>query len=270
MLRVISCLPASPTSRILLQQILQILRLLLPGILNPLRFGLTNSGAVPNPNKWSYDIGGDGWGNHELEYYTNGNNNNAILDSGFLHIVAKKESMNGMNYTSARMLTKGKAEWLYGRFEIRARVPRGRGTWPAIWLLPSENYYGGWPLSGEIDIMEHVGFDQNNIHFTVHNATFFGGNGKGASKVITTASDSFHVYRCDWTPQGIRGFIDGDQYFEYINNNGGSPYYPYNRKFFMILNVAIGGDWGGQQGVDDSIFPVQMDVDYVKVYKWKP
>jgi len=219
-------------------------------------------------SRWTFQTGGNGWGNDELEYYTDGSN--AKIENGILKIIAKKESMGGRNYTSSRMITKGKGDWLYGRFEIRARVPRGVGTWPAIWMMPTDDSYGGWPKSGEIDIMEHVGFDQNNIHFTVHNQTYFAGNGKGATTLVSTASDSFHVYRCDWTPAGIRGFVDGVPYFEYDNNHGGPAYWPYDKRFYIILNVAIGGAWGGQKGVDDSIFPVSMDVDYVRVYKWIP
>ncbi len=227
-----------------------------------------DSGTSPDTAHWSFEVGGNGWGNNELEYYTDGAN--AKVDSGSLRIIAKKESFGGKNYTSTRMISKGKGDWLYGRFEIRAMVPKGRGTWPAIWLLPTDEEYGGWPNSGEIDIMEHVGFDQNRIHFTVHNATYFAGNGKGADMVVPSATDSFHVYRCDWTPSGIRGYIDGHLYFEYDNNGKGSPYWPYDKRFFMILNVAIGGSWGGQQGVDDSIFPVAMQIDYVRIYKWIP
>jgi beta-glucanase (GH16 family) len=222
--------------------------------------------GAPDPSKWTFETGGNGWGNNELEYYTNGNN--AVIDNDVLKIVAKKESQGGRNYTSSRMITKNKGDWTYGRFEIKARIPKGIGTWPAIWLLATDNVYGGWPNSGEIDIMEHVGFDLNKIHFTVHNKTYNGGNGKGAEKLVSTATDSFHVYRCDWTPAGIRGFIDGEQYFEYSNSNAGIATWPYNQNFFMILNIAVGGNWGGQQGVDDTSFPATMEIDYIKVYKW--
>jgi beta-glucanase (GH16 family) len=225
-----------------------------------------NLNGVPDAAKWTFETGGNGWGNNELEYYTNGNN--AIVDNGVLKIIAKKESVGGRNYTSSRMITKNKGDWTYGRFEIKARIPKGVGTWPAIWMLASNNVYGGWPNSGEIDIMEHVGFDLNKIHFTVHNKTFNGGNGKGAEKMIPDATDSFHIYRCDWTPAGIRGFIDGEQYFEYPNNNYSSEIWPYDQKFFVILNIAVGGNWGGQQGVDDTSFPATMEIDYIKVYKW--
>ena len=220
----------------------------------------------PDNSKWNFELGGNGWGNNELEYYTD--NGNAVIQDGLLKITAKKESLGAYNYTSARMTSKTKGDWKYGRFEIRARIPAGRGTWPAIWLLNSDNAYGDWPRSGEIDIMEHVGYDPNIVHFTVHNQTYYGANGKGSSQNVPTALDSFHVYRCDWTPAGIRAFIDGSQYFEYTNSNKGVEYWPYDKNFFMILNVAVGGNWGGAMGVDDSVFPATLEVDYVRVYKF--
>ncbi len=226
----------------------------------------TNNG-VPDPSKWSYDVGGSGWGNNELQYYTSGNNVGIV--NGNLVIQAKKENLEGRQYTSTRMISRGKGDWLYGRFVVRAKLPRGRGTWPAIWMLPSDNGYGIWPASGEIDIMEHVGYDQNNVHSTIHCSAFNGqrGNQKSSAKIIPNATTEFHDYRIDWTPYSIKGFVDDEQYFEYINDNTGFTTWPFNRKFHMILNIAIGGNWGGAQGVDDNIFPATMEVDYVKAYK---
>ena len=223
-----------------------------------------NTDGTPDANKWSYDIGGHGWGNNELQFYTDGLN--ASVNSGVLKIVAKKESFSGKAYTSARMVTKNKADWLYGRFEIKAKLPKGRGTWPAIWMLPTESVYGVWPNSGEIDIMEHVGYDQNNVHFTLHANAFYGANGKGGAKVIATASDEFHIYRLDWTPYGIRGYFDNEKVFEYMNPNSGFASWPYDKKFHMLLNIAVGGNWGGAQGVDDTVFPATMEIDYVRFY----
>lgn len=220
--------------------------------------------GLPDASKWGHDIGGNGWGNNELQYYTDGLNAN--ITGGVLKITAKKESYSGRNYTSARMVTKNKADWLYGRFEIKAKLPKGRGTWPAIWMLPTDNAYGTWPNSGEIDIMEHVGYDQNNVHFTLHAAAFYGANGKGASKIISTASDDFHLYRLDWAPYGIRGYFDNEKVFEYIVTSGGYNVWPFDKKFHMLLNIAVGGNWGGVQGVDDTIFPATMEVDYVRYY----
>src|SRR6185503_1138973 len=140
--------------------------------------------GVPDPAKWGYDIGGNGWGNGELEYYTN--SGNAVEDNGTLKIIAKKESFSGRNYTSARLVTKNKADWLYGRIEVKAKIPKGIGTWPAIWMLPTDNEYGGWPNSGEIDIMEHVGFDLNKVHFTIHTQAYNHtlGTQKGTERII--------------------------------------------------------------------------------------
>jgi beta-glucanase (GH16 family) len=223
-----------------------------------------NTDGAPDASKWSYDIGGHGWGNNELQYYTDGLN--ASVNSGVLTITAKKEQLAGKTYTSARMVTKNKADWMYGRFEIRAKLPKGRGTWPAIWMLPTESVYGVWPNSGEIDIMEHVGYDLNNVHFTLHANAFFGANGKGGSKIISGATDEFHIYRLDWASYGISGYFDNEKVFEYTNPNSGYASWPYDKKFHMLLNIAVGGSWGGAQGVDDTIFPATMQIDYVRVY----
>jgi len=225
------------------------------------------SGA-PNTAKWGYDIGGDGWGNNELQYYTN-SINNASVGNGVLTITARKENMNGKEYTSARLISKGKGDFLYGRFEVKAKLPTGKGTWPAIWMLPTDWAYGGWPKSGEIDIMEHVGYDQDKVHVTVHTEAYNHsiGTQNGKQKVVTGASTDFHVYRIDWTPYSIRGFIDGEKMYEFLNEGKGSAVWPFDKKFHLLLNVAFGGNWGGAQGVDPSVLPQKMDVDYVRVYK---
>ncbi len=227
-------------------------------------------GSVVNGAKWSFETGGNGWGNNELQYYTQGTN--ATVSNGVMNIVAKKEAFLGSQYTSTRMITKGKGDWLYGRFEVKAKIPKGRGTWPAIWMLPSDNSYGGWPASGEIDIMEHVGYDVNKIHSSVHTSAYnhTRGTQKTASKFIADATDSFHVYRIDWTPLAVRSYIDNVLYFEFKNENTGFAAWPFNKNFFFILNVAVGGNWGGAQGVDDAAFPNSMTVDYVRVYKMIP
>jgi len=218
-------------------------------------------------SKWTFETGGHGWGNHELQYYTAGAN--SLVANGNLIITAKKENFSGSNYTSSRMVTKGKGDWLYGRFEVRAKLPKGKGTWPAIWMLSSDNSYGGWPASGEIDIMEHVGFDTNNIHSTVHTNAYNGmkGTQRSGEKLVAGAIDDFHLYRVDWTPYAIRGFIDNVQYFEFVNENTNTDSWPFNKRFHMILNIAVGGDWGGKKGVDPTAFPTSMEVDYVRVYK---
>lgn len=225
--------------------------------------------GAPDPTKWGYDLGGNGWGNNELEYYTD-RPENARIANGNLIIEAKQESYGGRNYTSARLLTKDKAQWTYGKFEIRAKLPTGVGTWPAIWLLSANNPLH-WPDDGELDIMEEVGFTPNLIYGTAHNKAYNGANGlqKGSTIPISTAQDSFHVYTMEWTRDAIRWSVDSIQYFIYANPDQGFDTWPYYKDFFMILNLAVGGNWGGAKGVDDSVFPQQMLIDYVRVYQKK-
>lgn len=218
--------------------------------------------------KWTFETGGDGWGNNELQYYTKGEN--ALIENGILKIIAKKESKKKKKYTSSRIVTKNKADWLYGRVEVKAKLPDGRGTWPAFWMLPVKYSYGSETSSGEIDIMEHVGYEPDIVHFSIHNKAYNSGlkNEKTTKLKVKKSSISFHIYRLDWTPYGIRGFVDGKKYFEYKNTGKGSKYWPFDKKFFLIINLAIGGDWGGINGIDNSIFPATMEIDYVRVYNF--
>ena len=227
-----------------------------------------NYSGVPDTTKWGYDIGGNGWGNNELQYYTTAGN--TMVESGTLKITAKKENFSGRAYTSARMVSRNKADWLYGRIEVKAKLPRGRGSWPAIWMLPTDWSYGNWPNSGEIDLMEHVGYDQNRVHFTIHTQAYnhMIGTQRGQNKIIPTASDEFHLYRLDWASYGIRGYFDNELVFEFINPGGGYTYWPFDQKFHLLLNIAVGGNWGGLQGVDDTIFPIVLEIDHIKVYKF--
>lgn len=224
--------------------------------------------GLPNTAKWGYDIGGSGWGNNELQYYTDALNN-AKVQNGKLVITAIKESFQGKNYTSARLISKNKGDFLYGRIEARAKLPSGRGTWPAIWMLPTDWAYGGWPKSGEIDIMEHVGYDPNNVVMSVHTDAYNHGIGtqKSATKNIPTAMSEFHNYRVDWTPYAVRGYIDDQLVFTFINEGKGYSTWPFDKRFHLLLNLAVGGNWGGAQGVDDTIFPAVFEIDYVRVYK---
>ncbi|MGV8880413.1 MAG: glycoside hydrolase family 16 protein [Sphingobacteriaceae bacterium] len=226
-----------------------------------------NKTGQPDPNKWTYDVGGKGWGNKELQYYTAGDN--VTVTNGLLTITARKEEKEGNAYTSSRMVTKGKADFLYGRVVVRAKIPSGVGTWPAIWLLASDNTYGGWPASGEIDIMEHVGYDQNKVHFSVHTASFNHviHTERTAIKEIPTASSKFHNYRVDWTPDSVTGYIDDEKYFEFMNDRQGFKSWPFDKRFHLLLNIAVGGNWGGVKGVDEQVFPAAMQVDYVRIYK---
>lgn len=227
-----------------------------------------NYTGAPDTANWYYDIGGSGWGNNELEYYTN-SLNNAKVENGILTITARKETMGGRNYTSARLVSKNKGDFLYGRVEVKAKLPAGKGTWPAIWMLPTDWAYGDWPKSGEFDIMEHVGYDPGNIHVSGHTQTynFKIGTQKTAVKYVSTATTDYHVYRVDWTPYALRGYVDDALVLTFVNEGTGYAAWPFDKRFHLLLNLAIGGDWGGTQGVDDSIFPTAMQVDYVRVYK---
>lgn len=224
--------------------------------------------GVPNTAKWGYDVGGSGWGNNELQYYTN-HINNASVGNGLLSITLRKELTGGKDYSSARLVSKGKGDFLYGRIEVKAKLPMGKGTWPAVWMLPTDWEYGGWPKSGEIDIMEHVGFDQNMVHVTVHTEAYNHGinTQRGKSKVVPTASTDFHLYRIDWTPNVISGYIDDEHMFEFINEGPRSAVWPFDKKFHLLLNIAFGGNWGGAKGVDPAALPQKMEVDYVRVFK---
>lgn len=224
--------------------------------------------GAPDPSKWGYDIGGGGWGNNELEYYTN-STNNAKVENGKLTITARPESMGNMNYTSARLVTKNKGDFLYGRVEVSAKLPAGRGTWPAIWMLPTDWAYGDWPKSGEIDIMEHVGYDPNNVLFSVHTQAYNHsiGTQKSGGLNIPTALTAFHKYRMDWTPYAVRGYYDDQLVFTFVNEGKGYAYWPFDKRFHILMNLAVGGNWGGAQGVDASAFPASMEIDYVRVYK---
>jgi len=222
----------------------------------------------PDPAKWGYDLGGTGWGNHELQWYTD-SITNASVANGVLTITALKEDHESCKYTSARLVTKNKGDILYGRIEVRAKIPAGRGTWPAIWMLPTDWEYGGWPASGEIDIMEHVGYNPGSIHISTHCEAYYWlmNNQKTAIKTVEDPFTAFHLYRIDWTPETIRGFIDNELVFSNTNEGTGYKAWPFDKRFHLILNVAVGGDWGGQQGVDDSVFPASMVIDYVRFYK---
>jgi beta-glucanase (GH16 family) len=227
--------------------------------------------GLPDSTKWGYDLGGSGWGNNELQFYTN-ESSNANVANGRLLITARKEQKGGKNYKSARLVTKNKGDFLYGRIEVNAKLPSGRGTWPAIWMLSTDWSYGGWPRSGEIDIMEHVGYDPNKVLFSIHTDAYnhVQGTQKSGGKTIPTAMTDFHKYRVDWTPDYVKGFFDDEQVFSFENDKAGNPAtWPFDKRFHLLLNLAIGGNWGGAKGVDDSIFPTAMEVDYVRVYKLK-
>jgi len=227
-----------------------------------------NYTGLPDQTKWEYDVGGSGWGNNELEYYTEKRQENARVENGNLIIETRKEQFNNCSFTSARLVTREKQDWLYGRIEIRAQLPKGRGLWPAIWMLPTDGAYGTWPNSGEVDIMENVGYDTNRIHCTAHTQAYnhLLGTQKTNSTIITDPCGIFHTYAIEWFEDRIDFFIDNDTVFTFNNEWTCSKTWPFDKRFYLILNIAVGGNWGGQHGVDTSAFPQKMTVDYVRVY----
>ncbi|HMT74036.1 MAG TPA: family 16 glycosylhydrolase [Chitinophagaceae bacterium] len=216
--------------------------------------------GAPDPAKWGYDLGAGGWGNSELQYYTN-RADNAVVSNGTLKIIAKAESYSGSNYTSARLLTKDKFSFKYGKIEARAKLPVGVGTWPAIWMLGSNISNVGWPACGEIDIMEHKGSQLNTIYGTLHYPGHSGGSANGATTVISNATTEFHKYKAEWDASTIKIYVD-DVLFHTVANSSSLPF---NQNFFIILNVAMGGTFAGP--VDPAFTNAAMEVDYVRVYQ---
>ena len=228
-----------------------------------------NYTGLPDSTKWSYNTGGNGWGNNEKQFYTRSRLQNANVKNGILTITAIKENYEVAGFTSARLVSKNKGDWTYGRFEIKAKMPRGRGLWPAIWMMPTDGKYGGWPASGEIDIMEHVGYLPDSVFATVHTEAYNHtiGTQKGTNVFRKDLSDAFHVYTLDWDENEIRIFIDNELYFTYKNEKKTYREWPFDQPFHLILNVAVGEDWGGKKGIDEGVFPQSMQVDWVRVYQ---
>jgi beta-glucanase (GH16 family) len=225
----------------------------------------------PDPEKWSYDVGGHGWGNNELQFYTDSRLANARVENGLLIIEAHREKWEKSDYTSARLVTKNKGDWIGGRFEIRARLPLGLGTWPAIWMLPTvwDLGDGSWPGNGEIDIMEHVGYDPGRIHASTHTLknNWRIKTQRTGTIEVPTASTAFHTYVLEWDHEEIRIYVDDRHYFTSRREGGDWTSWPFYRKFHLVLNLAVGGDWGGSKGVDPEVFPRRFEVDYVRVYQ---
>ncbi|WP_299064029.1 glycoside hydrolase family 16 protein [uncultured Polaribacter sp.] len=217
---------------------------------------------------WDFNIGTgtNGWGNNELQYYTD-RSENAIVQNGVLIITAKKEDFNGAGYTSARILTKGKFEQKYGRFEARIRLPYGQGTWPAFWLLGANIDEVGWPQCGEIDIMENRGQEPTLISGTVHGPGYSAGESIGKSyELLNDRFDTgFHVFGIEWGPEYINFYVD-DVLYNQITPEDVTGEWVYDHPFFIILNLAIGGDYVGAPNAE-TVFPQRMLVDYVRVYQ---
>lgn len=242
--------------------------------------------GAPRSSMWNADLWPARVVNDEDQAYTN-NPRNLRVEDGHLIIEAHKEALDNAQYTSARIHTSGKVDFLYGRIEVRAKLPQGMGTWPAIWMLPSapfryatkceegDTWQGSadcdaWPNSGEIDIMEHVGYEMGHVHGTVHNEAYYWAKWEQRKGriIVDDVDQAFHVYAMEWTPERIDVFLDDTLYFTYVNENDGWRSWPYDHPFHLILNVAVGGMWGrAGGGIDDTIFPQKMLVDYVRFFE---
>jgi beta-glucanase (GH16 family) len=227
-----------------------------------------NYNGLPDSTKWGYDKGGSGWGNNELQYYTAASLKNAEVSNGSLKIKALYQPAENGDYTSARIITKGKAEFTYGKVEIRAKLPMGRGLWPAIWMLGTSSDNTGWPECGEIDIMEHVGFEKDSVFGTIHTKSYnhIIGTQKGKKIFIENPYDSFHIYTLEWTRERMDFLLDGKLFNHIQNEHKTVSEWPFDSPFFLIMNVAVGGNLGGKKGIDITVFPATLEVDYIRVY----
>ncbi|MES2777242.1 MAG: family 16 glycosylhydrolase [Bacteroidota bacterium] len=216
--------------------------------------------GLPNSSRWGYDLGAGGWGNNELQHYTN-RAENASVSGGTLKINLIKENYSGSAYTSARLLTKDKFSFKYGKVEVRAKLPAGVGTWAAIWMLGANISTTPWPACGEIDIMEHLGRELNKIYATLHHPGHSGANGDGKTTNIMNATTEFHKYATEWSATTLKFYVDDVLFYTFAN----TPSIPFNHDFFIILNLAMGGNFGG--AVDPAVTGGTMEVDYVRVYQ---
>lgn len=231
-------------------------------------------GPALNLEKWSYEIGGHGWGNNELQYYSD-DDSTAFIQDGKLVIRADlvpqgTGSADNLRYfSSARLRTSGKGDWRYGRIEVKAKLALGQGIWPAIWMLPTDWMYGGWPESGEIDIMEHVGYDPGRVHGSIHTGSYNHkiNTQRGGSKLLDKISSKFYVYAIEWYEDRIDFLIDDSKYFSF-QNDGKNDFntWPFNQRFHLLINIAVGGDWPGSPD-ETTQFPTEMELEYVRVYE---
>ena len=237
-----------------------------------------NVGTMPDPAKWDYatERNADGWFNQEKQYYARARPENSRIENGNLIIEARAESLDpvkypdwgGQKYTSTRLLTRGKSSWTYGFFEVRAKIPCGIGTWPAIWTLP-EDPKVIWPNGGEIDIMEHVGFVAGEVNQTVHTKAFNFGNGsqKTTKFQVVNACNAMHRYQMLWTSDFILMGVDDQPKFMFRKLKPDRARWPFDQPQHLLLNIAVGGSWGGQKGIRPDAFPAKMEVDYVRIYQ---
>jgi len=223
------------------------------------------NGTTIDPKNWIFDKGGNGWGNVEMEYYTD-RPENARVENGMLVIEARQEKYEGLNYTSARLNTRGLQEFTYGRIEARMKLPSGQGIWPAFWMLGSN---ASWPLGGEIDVMEYVGKTPDSVYQTIHGPGYSGAKGIGSHFALTADAlkNDFHVFAIEWAPNEIHWFVDGQEVFKVTPDQiPTGTQWVYDHPFFIILNLAVGGSWPGFPD-STTVFPQQLQVDYVRVYQ---
>ncbi len=231
-------------------------------------------GSAPDSTKWGFDLGGNGWGNNELECYTNRLQNAKIQGGNLVITAASEKGFNcsdgtARDYTSARMLTKGKFEQAYGRFEARIKIPAGQGIWPAFWMLGNDIGSVGWPTCGEVDIMENIGKEPATVHGTIHGPGYSGSGGIGLPFALPSGkfADDFHIYAVEWETNAIRFYVDSNLYATFTPSNlPTGTKWVFDHPFFIILNVAVGGNWPGSPDAT-TVFPQTMLVDYVRVYK---
>lgn len=223
-----------------------------------------NVDGSPDSSKWTFEFGNSGWGNNEVQYYTD-RVENARVEDGMLKITARKENYEGAPYTSARMITLGKFDFTYGKVEVRAKLPQGGGTWPAIWMLGSNIHTEGWPASGEVDIMEHVGNNPNTIISAIHTPSSHGNTQNKATKAVPNATTEFHVYGVEWDENKITFSVDGVVHYTYNPSTKNDSTWPFTQDQFLILNIAVGGTLGGN--IDPGFTSGTMEVDYVRVYQ---
>ncbi len=224
--------------------------------------------AIPDTKKWWYETGAGGWGNNEIQHYIAAVQNKdtcALVSDGVLKIVARKVRNEVL---SVRMNSID--SWTYGYFEARLKLPQGKGTWPAFWMMPK--HFTTWPGDGEIDIMEEVGYRANYVSTSIHCNTYNHVNGtqKTGEQLIPTAESDFHIYALEWTPNYIKGFVDGKCHFTFLNDKKGDKNsWPFNVPFYVKLNLAWGGNWGGAEGVDEARLPATYEIDYVRIFQKK-
>jgi len=223
--------------------------------------------GLPDSTKWSYEEGY--LRNGEAQYYTINRPENARVENGMLIIEARRDFFHDSAYSSASINTYSKAEFQYGRIEMKAKLPYGNGVWPAFWTLGTNIPEVDWPTCGELDIMEYVGFDTLGIFANVHTEAYNHVKGTNKGNRITTDElwDNFHTYACEWYMDRLDFYLDTTKYFTFMNEGTGNDVWPFDKPQYILLNLAIGGSWGGQHGIDTTIFPQQYIIDYVRVYK---